>query len=113
MAFLFDAYQHEDYQVNQRAIVGIVIALYKHEERLRLYPEIVSRLALLCEEERFKKNLQTIQMQLLITRETTKIDKKMREEIIPEMIKNSKQLNDPKFRFDESEEPEDRNTEWE
>ena len=113
LAFLFDAYQHEDFQVNQRAIVGIVIALYKHEERLRLYPEFVSRLALLCEEDRFKKNLQTIQMQLLITRETSKIDKKMREEIIPEMMKNAKQLNNPKFRFDETEDAEDQNPEWE
>ena len=35
------------------------------------------------------------------------------EEIIPEMMKNAKQLNDPKFRFDESEDPEERNPEWE
>ena len=111
--FLMEAYKHEDFQVNQRAIVGIVIALSKHEKRLRLYPEIASRLALLCEEERFKKNLQTIQMQLLFTRETSKIEKKMREEIIPEMMKNAKQLNNPKFRFDETEDAEDQNPEWE
>ena len=112
-AFLTDAYRHESMQVNQRAIVGIVIAIAKHEQRIRMYPDIVSRLSLLGEEEDFCKNLQTIQMQLLITRETTKIDKKMREEIIPEMMKNAKQLNDPKFRFDESEDPEERNPEWE
>ena len=110
--FLMEAYRHEDIQVNQRAIVGMVITIAKHEQRIRLYPDIVSRLSLLSEDEDFRKNLQTIQMQLLITRETTKIDKKMREEIIPEMMKNAKQLNDPKFRFDESEDPEDRNPEW-
>ena len=111
--FLLDAYRHEDLQVSQRAIVGMVIALCKHEKRIRLYPETTSRLSLLCEEEGFRKNLQTIQMQLLITRETSKIDKKMREEIIPEMIKNAKQFNNPKFRFDEAEDAEDRNPEWE
>jgi hypothetical protein len=111
--FLLEAYKHENLQVSQRALVGMVICMTKHERRIPLYPEVTSRLSLLCEEEGFQKNLHTIQMQLLITRETTKIDKKMREEIIPEMIKNSKQLNDPKFRFDESEEPEDRNPEWE
>ena len=111
--FLLDAYQHEALQVNQRALVGTLITLQKHEERLVLYPEIASRLSLLSEEDTFRKNLHTIQMQLLITRETAKIDKKMREEIIPEMMKNAKQLNDPKFRFDESEDPEDRNPEWE
>ncbi|MBE6276081.1 MAG: hypothetical protein E7096_07030 [Bacteroides sp.] len=111
--FLFEAYTHEELQVNQRAIVGIVITLLKHTARLALYPEIRSRLSLLTEDEGFCNNLYTIQMQLLITRETTKIDKKMREEIIPEMIKNAKQLNDPKFHFDETEDPEDRNPEWE
>lgn len=111
--FLLDAYQHEALQVNQRALVGTLITLQKHEGRLVLYPEIATRLSLLCEKDTFRKNLHTIQMQLLITRETAKIDKKMREEIIPEMMKNAKQLNDPKFRFDESEDPEDRNPEWE
>ena len=110
--FLLDAYQHESLQVNQRALVGTLITLQKHEERISLYPEIVSRLSLLCEKDTFQKNLHTIQMQLLITRETAKIDKKMREEIIPEMMKNAKQLNNPKFRFDESEDSEDRNPEW-
>lgn len=110
--FLLDAYRYEHILVSQRAIVGMVIAMAKHGQRMRMYPDIVSRLSLLSEEEGFRKNLQTIQMQLLITRETTKIDKKMREEIIPEMMKNAKQLNNPKFRFDESEEPEDRNPEW-
>lgn len=113
LKFLLNAYQHEDLQINQRAIVGIVITLSKYSKRLELYPDILSRLSLLIEEENFRKNLYTIQMQLLITRETTKIDKKMREEIIPEMMKNAKQLNDPKFRFDESEDSEDRNPEWE
>ncbi|MBQ8520420.1 MAG: hypothetical protein IJ456_03375, partial [Bacteroides sp.] len=110
--FLSEAYKHEDLQVSQRAFVGMVIALSKHEKRIGLYSEIKSLLSLLCEDENFRKNLHTIQMQLLISRETTKIDKKMREEIFPEMMKNAKQMNNPKFRFDESEDPEDRNPEW-
>ena len=113
LGFLLEAYRHEHLQVNQRALVGILITIAKHEKRIALYPELLSRFSLLSEDEGFRKNLYTIQMQLLITRETTKIDKKMREEIIPEMMKNAKQLNDPKFRFDESEESEDRNPEWE
>lgn len=113
LGFLLDAYKYNNLQVSQRAIVGIVIALSKHEKRMKLYPQLLSRISLLCEEEDFRKNLYTIQMQLLITRETTKIDKKMREEIIPEMLKNSQKLNNPKFRFEESEDAEDRNPEWE
>ncbi len=111
--FLLEAYRHEHLQVNQRALVGIVIALSKHAERITRYPHLLNRLSLLKDDAGFCRNLHTIQMQLLLTRETSKIDKKMREEIIPEMIKNAKQMNNPKFRFDESEDPEDRNPEWE
>lgn len=110
--FLMEAYQHENPQVSQRAIVGCVIALHKYEKRLAIYPEITARLSLLCNEEAFRQNLFTIQMQFLITRETDKIDKKMREEIIPDMLKNSKQLNNPNIRFDDLEEAEDLNPEW-
>lgn len=112
-SFLLEAYRYDSLQVSQRAIVGLIITLSKHERRIRLYPMLLSRLSLLCEERTFRENLYTIQMQLLITRETSKIDKKMREEIIPEMLKSSKMMNNPKFRFEESEDGEDRNPEWE
>lgn len=109
--FLLDAYRHESLQVSQRAIVGMAIAIVKHAARIGLYPEINARLSLMAEEESFRKNLFTIQMQLIITRETTKIDRKMREEIIPEMIKNAKQLKNSR-QFDEDE-PTEQNPEWE
>ena len=110
--FLLEAYRHEDAQVNQRAIVGCVIALHQYEKRLAIYPELTARLSLLCSEEAFRQNLFTIQMQFLITRETDKIDKKMREEIIPDMLRNAKPLNNPNIRFDDHEEAEDLNPEW-
>lgn len=110
--FLCEAYRQTDPQVNQRAIVGIVLTLVKHEQRISLYPQSVARISLLTEEEEFQNNLHTLQMQLLITRETTKIDKRMREEIIPEMIKNNKHLLRPDMRFDENDEPEEQNPEW-
>lgn len=112
LGFLLDAYSHASLLVNQRAILGIAIAAIRHERRIALYPDLVSRLSLLSEDQDFRNNLHTIQMQLLLTRETTKIDRKMREEIMPEVMKNARQLNDPKFRFDEAEDPEDRNPEW-
>jgi tetratricopeptide (TPR) repeat protein len=111
--FLFEAYRHPDLQVSQRAIVGIILTFEKYEFRISLYPEIEARISLLTEDSSFQNNLYTIQMQLLITRETTKIDKRMREEIIPEMIKNTKHLNNPNLRLDEVEDPMELNPEWE
>lgn len=109
--FLLDAYRHENLEVNQRAIVGIAILLANIGNRLSLYPETRARLSLLSEESGFRKNMQTIQTQMILTRETAKIDKKMQEEIIPQMMKNAKKMNDPKFMFDDPEEME-RNPEW-
>ena len=111
--FLFEAYRHDSLQVSQRAIAGLCIAMEKHSRRILMYPEIQARLSLMAEEESFRNNLYTIQMQLLITRETTKIDRKMREEIIPEMIRTSRQMKDNRHRFDEAEEPDALNPEWE
>jgi len=113
MHFLFDAYAHHDLQVSQRAITGLCLALQKHPRRILMYPEFKARLSLLAEEESFRNNLCTIQMQLLITRETIKIDRKMREEIIPEMIREAKQMKKDRHRFDEAEEPDMQNPEWE
>lgn len=111
--FLFEAYRHPDLQVNQRAITGIILTFEKHGYRISLHPDIEARINLLTEEESFRNNLYTIQMQLLITRETTKIDKRMREEIIPEVIKNTRHLKNPNLCLDEIEDPEELNPEWE
>lgn len=110
--FLLEAYRHADPMVNQRAIVGMAIASLYHDWRVVLYPEAMAQLSLLDENPEFVKNLHTIQIQLLLSRETQKIDKKMREEIIPEMMKNPG-LKNPKIGFDDTEDPEDRNPEWE
>lgn len=111
--FLLDAYNHPEVSVNQRAIVGIALCCYYNDERIRRYPEAVLRMNDLNEDPDFIKNLHDIQIQLLQSaRETQKIDKKMREEIIPEMMKNPK-LRNPKLSIDDAEDAEDHNPEWE
>ncbi len=111
--FLLDAYQHPEAMINQRAIVGIALSCYYHDDRILRYPEAVLRMNDLNEDDGFIKNLHDIQIQLLQSaRETQKIDKKMREEIIPEMMKNPK-LRNPKLGIEEVEDAEDHNPEWE
>lgn len=110
--WLFDAYNHESTQINQRALVGLAIVFQLYHERMLLYPEINARLSLLNEDESFAKDLCKVQIQLLRSQETEKIDKKMREEIIPEMIKNVNSRNF-KFDFDETdEESSEHNPDW-
>lgn len=110
--WLFKAYEHQTAIVNQRALVGLAFMFQLYHERMLLYPEIISRLTLLNETEHFSQELSRVQIQLLLSQETTKIDRKMREEIIPEVIK-SVQPRNTKFDFDENEDgANDQNPEW-
>jgi tetratricopeptide (TPR) repeat protein len=89
LLLLFDAYNYKNNEVNQRALVGLAIAFELYHTRLPYYPEINLRLSLLNEDETFAKSLNRVQIQILLSKETDKINKKMQEEIIPEMIKNA------------------------
>lgn len=110
--WLMDAYRHTNVQVSQRALVGLVFILYIYAARLEFYPGIVNRIAQLTDDTSFRQDVLRIHIQILLSQETEKIDKKMREEIIPEMLKNMPMRN-MKFGFEESdEEKDDINPDW-
>lgn len=110
--WLFKAYEHASPAINQRALVGLAISFQMYHERLLIYPEVAGRLSLLSENEQFSKELARVQVQMLQSQETAKIDKKMREEIIPEVIKSMNPDN-MKIDFDENdEEGNEYNPEW-
>ena len=114
LMWLLDAYRQSNVYVGQRALTGIVFVLHIYADRLDLYPEIANRLKLLNEESSFDEDLVRVYRQFLLCQETEKIDKKMREEIIPEMLKNVSSMRNMKFGFEESdEEKDDRNPDWE
>lgn len=113
-SWLLDATTHADTLVNQRALVGIALVLHLHPTRLPLYPELTARLSLFNEDISFGKKLNRVYIQLLRSQETEKIDKRMREEIIPEMMKNVNFMRNMKFGFEDNATDEnDRNPDWE
>ncbi|MCK3685285.1 tetratricopeptide repeat protein [Maribellus sp. YY47] len=112
---LFEAYGEENPEINQRALVGIVLAFYRYDRRLANYPAITARLHFLDENPAFKTNLETVIVQLIRSKETEKIQKKITDEIIPEMIRISPNLKD-KINLDslmDESMGEDKNPEWE
>ncbi len=110
--FLLTAYnEHQEELITQRALVGITLVAFHQQDRLALYPEFIAALSLLAESPHALKQLHNIQILLLLSRETVKIDKKMREEIIPQMMK-SQQLNKADFSITDLEDLEDMNPEW-
>lgn len=112
---LFEAFDMEEAELNQRALISLLITIFKYDARLQFYNEITARLTLLLENSDFKKNFERVILQLIRSKETEKIQKKITDEIIPEMIKISPNLKD-KINLDSLMDDslgEDKNPEWE
>jgi tetratricopeptide (TPR) repeat protein len=114
-ALLFDAYNSEEAEINQRALVGLLVNLYRYDLRLPFYPEINGRLKILNENPEFKRNLERVIVQFIRSKETEKLQQRIRDEIMPEMIKISPNLKD-KINLDSLMDEgfsEDKNPDWE
>ncbi len=92
LILLFVLYASENPEINRRALVGLLIGLYKYDKRIEFYPEIVARLKICSEDPNFKKDLEKVMIQFIRSRETEKIERKIKDEIIPEMIRISPNL---------------------
>jgi tetratricopeptide (TPR) repeat protein len=89
---LFEGYESNLEEVNQRALTGLLLTLYYYDKRIFLFPAISARLALLSEKKSFRQHLEKIILQLIGSKETEKIQRKLQNEILPEMMKLSPNL---------------------
>lgn len=89
---LFEGYENAKEEVNQRALIGLVIALYFYDQRIPLFPVITARLEMLLEKNPFRQHLEKVLLQLIGSKETEKIQRKLQDEILPEMMKLSPNL---------------------
>ncbi len=112
---LFDFYKKGVNKVWQRALVGIVFGTYVYSDRIEEYPELIKKLITLKKEKDFNDNLQYIVLQILRTKETEKISKKLHEEIIPEVAKFKPKIEEKLKLDDILQDPlgEDKNPDWE
>ena len=97
---LLDACENEQEELRQRALTGLLLFLRRYNNRLYLYPEIFNQLQHLAEQKRFINDVRRIILQFVLSKETEKITRIMKEEIIPGMMKISPKLNN-KIRLDE------------
>ena len=84
---LIDFAGEEDQEVSARAIVALVILLYTYDDRIEFYPNIIHRLQLLKEELKLEQSIEKIALQLIRTRDTLEIGRKLQEDLMPEMAK--------------------------
>lgn len=90
LMFLFDAYLHNERDISQRAIVGIVLTLRQHSERIAVYPEVQARFSLLCDDPKFVRDSFRVMMQLQFSKLTDSVSEKMRSDIIPTILQSKK-----------------------
>ena len=94
-----------------RMLVAVAFTLYTYRKRLFAYPAITSKLKDLCNNPRFTTDMQNLQKLIIESLSTHEVDRKMREEIIPAMLK-SHNFNPEKFGINSLEEISESNPEW-
>ena len=88
--FLCQAAQNVSTAVSVRALTGLAVALGGYKDIIPYFPEVTNRIKLLQDEPDICERMLKVQMSLLLCRETKEIDRRMREEFIPTMLRNPK-----------------------
>ena len=114
LMLLFDCSQDKNQQIKQRALTGLCFVLAKYNRFLPYFPAVRNRLILIADDNHFLENFRNIFIQIIATLETEKISKKLREEILPEILKISPMLKDKMDAENllKSDEWEEGNPEW-
>lgn len=95
MGLLFDAASSRKQEISVRALIAILLVLYKYRKRISLYPFVSDRMSALAEAlPSFTQIIQTIILRFILSRETEKISKKLWDEILPGMMKLSPTLGE-------------------
>ncbi len=112
---LIDFAGEQDQEVSARALVALVILLFRYDDRIEFYPNIIHRLKLLKEDLKLEQSFEKIALQLIRTRDTLEIGRKLQEDLMPEMAKLRPKLED-KLKMDDIRDElleEGRNPDWE
>lgn len=91
---LFQFFKLGEEEVWQRSFIGLILAFYKYNSRVSLYPELIDILNKLTETESIENEFEQVLIQLIRSGETESISKKIRDEIVPEMVKLAPRLTD-------------------
>ena len=88
--FLCQAARNLSTTVSVRALTGLAVTLGSYRDLLPYFPEVTDSITLMQDEPGLSERMLKVQMSLLLCRETKEIDRRMREEFIPTMLRNPK-----------------------
>lgn len=112
---LIALYNQDDPQISQRALVGILISFGLYDKRFAVYPQLEAAVLALGFNDAFANDSVTVITQIIRSKDTDRITRKFREEIIPDIIRFNEDLSE-KLNLDKllrSDEEVDKNPDWE
>jgi Tfp pilus assembly protein PilF len=112
---LCEFYDDRQPQVWQRALTGLIVAVFIYNKRLELYPTVRTQLLRYSDDDVFTADLNNFLLQVLKSLETENITRKFREEILPDVQKFESKIRE-KLDIDNiinNELIEDKNPDWE
>jgi tetratricopeptide (TPR) repeat protein len=84
---LIEIYESGEKQVMERAVAGLVMNLHYYNGRIMLYPEITAKIEMLSSDKKFSEHVRIIVFQLIRSRETENLSRKLQDEILPQVAK--------------------------
>jgi tetratricopeptide (TPR) repeat protein len=84
---LIDLYESGQEQLMERALSGLILNLHYYNGRILLYPEITDRITNMSQETKFREQCRIIVLQIIRSRETENLSRKLQDEILPQVAK--------------------------
>jgi tetratricopeptide (TPR) repeat protein len=84
---LIRIYETGQEQVMERALTGLILNLHYYNVRLLLYPELTSQLKNMSSDNRFREHCRLIVLQIIRSRETETLSRKLQDEILPHVAR--------------------------
>jgi len=91
---LINLYEAGQVQVMERALSGLILNLHYYNGRILLYPEITERIMKLSRESQFREHCRMIVLQIIRSRETESLSRKLQDEILPQVARLRPRIED-------------------
>ncbi|MBR1667005.1 MAG: tetratricopeptide repeat protein [Bacteroidaceae bacterium] len=93
LLFLLDSYLVEDEQISQRALVGFILVCYLHFDEIKHNQDLKDRLNIYHDDTSFVHDVYSTMMQLQMSCTTDSVTSKMRNDIMPALMKGLQKKN--------------------
>ena len=84
---LISLYEKGQEQVMERALSGLILNLHYYNARILLYPEVTEKIMKMSRETKFKEHCRIIVLQIIKSRETENLSRKLQDEILPQVAR--------------------------